>query len=74
MSRLLVGIETGGTKIVCAAAPEGDPRRILTRTSVATGEPDTTLAAVGDFIRSLDDEIAGVGIAAFGPRCSRRSR
>ncbi|UIN30528.1 ROK family protein [Microbacterium binotii] len=67
MSRLLVGIETGGTKIVCAAAPEGDPRRILSRSSVATGEPDTTLAAVGDFIRTLDGEIAGVGIAAFGP-------
>ncbi|WP_272949048.1 hypothetical protein [Microbacterium sp. RG1] len=38
---------------------------------MATGETDTTLAAVGDVIRSFDDEIAGVAIAACAAACSR---
>lgn len=67
MTTLIAGIETGGTKVVCALAPLADPRRILTRTTLPTRGPIETLADVAGFLGSATGEIAGIGIASFGP-------
>jgi fructokinase len=63
-------IEAGGTKIVCAAGygPAGiadDCRAVI-----ATAAPGPTLAAVVGFFERVTrehGELAGIGIAAFGP-------
>jgi fructokinase len=65
--RLLVGIETGGTKIHCASATVEDPKRILTRISIPTRGPDETLAAVARFVEGIGDDVAAIGVASFGP-------
>lgn len=70
MKPLYGAIEAGGTKVVCAAgyAPEdipGDRRAVIPTTA-----PGPTLAAVAEFfeqIRRKHGELAGIGIAAFGP-------
>ncbi|NQX25960.1 ROK family protein [Microbacteriaceae bacterium VKM Ac-2854] len=64
MSTLIAGIETGGTKVVCALAPLEEPRRILRRISLPTRGPVETLADIAAF---LTGDIAGVGVASFGP-------
>ena len=66
---LLAGIESGGTKTVCAVAT--DPSTIMARVRVPTSaDPRETLAAVADFIATQSAErgpLAAVGIGSFGP-------
>ena len=62
---LLAGIEAGGTKIVCAVG--SSPRTILRSTSIRTGPPEPTLAAILAFLRKGGEPIAAVGIGSFGP-------
>lgn len=64
---MYIGIETGGTKVVCAAAPSPDD--IVLERTVATTTPSQTLAHVVGFIAEVRrrSPLAGVGIAAFGP-------
>jgi len=70
MKPLYGAIEAGGTKVVCAAgyAPEQIPDDC--RAVIPTTAPGPTLAAVVEFferIRRKHGELAGIGIAAFGP-------
>lgn len=68
MSALLGGIETGGTKTVCAAARTGN--EIIAETRIATSTPDATLGAARRFFESVivqHGDLAAIGIASFGP-------
>ena len=70
MKPLYGAIEAGGTKIVCAAG--FGPREIPDdcRAVIPTTASDITLAAVVEFfegVRARHGELAGIGIAAFGP-------
>ncbi|MCB2223091.1 MAG: ROK family protein [Actinobacteria bacterium] len=74
-----VGIETGGTKVVAAVAAFEDGRPVLAapETVVPTGhDPHRTWDAVRDAVGEAagGDEIAGVGIASFGPVNLRAGR
>jgi fructokinase len=57
-------IEAGGTKWRVAVGRSPD---LVAETTVPTTNPDTTIPACVDFIRSSGYAIAGVGIASFGP-------
>jgi len=59
------GIEAGGTKFVCAVAAEDG--HILDRTQFPTEAPAPTVAKAVDFFRSASRDLAGIGIASFGP-------
>ncbi|MEO8025705.1 MAG: ROK family protein [Bryobacteraceae bacterium] len=60
----LGGIETGGTKFVCAVGTEAG--EIVARKSIPTESPAKTIAAVAEFFREHPD-VGAIGIAAFGP-------
>ncbi|PPG59634.1 fructokinase [Rathayibacter sp. AY1D2] len=66
---LLVGIETGGTKVVAAVADAADPERILATTILPTRGPAETLADLAGFVsgHGVDGTVAAVGVASFGP-------
>ena len=67
ISRLLGGVEAGGTKFVCAVGTGPDDLRAEGRFPTTT--PDETIARTIDFFRRAagDDSLAAVGIASFGP-------
>ncbi len=64
---MIVGIETGGTKVVCAAGTS--PTEVLEVVTLPTEDPGTTLAAVVGFVtrRRRSGGLEGVGIGSFGP-------
>lgn len=64
---MIIGIETGGTKIVCARAE--DPREPLEVTTIPTRTPEQTLPAVTDVLRGFlaQGVVDAVGVGAFGP-------
>ncbi|AND17691.1 ROK family protein [Rathayibacter tritici] len=66
---LLVGIETGGTKVVAAVATAADPERILATTTLPTRGPDETLADLAGFVggHAVPGTVAAIGVASFGP-------
>lgn len=68
---LVVGIETGGTKIACAAGT--GPEDLTDRTTFATTDPDATLARIGDYIAAHREGLTAIGVASFGPVDLRRS-
>ena len=61
------GIEAGGSKFVCAIG--GSDGRILIRSTIPTTTPEETIAEVAGFFRasSVNEPLAAVGVAAFGP-------
>lgn len=65
---ILAGVELGGTKCVCVlATPTGD---ILAQERVDTLSPDETLPKIKAVLRqwfAARSDIAGLGIASFGP-------
>lgn len=65
--RLLAAIEAGGTKILCAL--RDGQGRIGPSVRIATTTPDATFAAIEQFFRehAAAGQIAGCGIASFGP-------
>lgn len=68
---MIVGIETGGTKVVCAAArPDAPDEPLLTR-RFPTTDPDETIGRIADFIdeaeAGADEPAQAVGVASFGP-------
>ena len=68
MSTLLGGVEAGGTKLVCAAALEGN--EIVAETRIATTTPAATLDAAQQFFESVTAKLGAfraIGIATFGP-------
>lgn len=67
-SSVLVGIETGGTKIVCRVVD--DAGRILTETRFPTVTPERVVKTLVGTIEAAVPRgaaIGGVGIASFGP-------
>ncbi|THJ68560.1 ROK family protein [Arthrobacter echini] len=66
---MIAGIETGGTKVICAVADRQDPGTILADTRIETTSPEETLAAIRDFLADHADDgrFDAVGIASFGP-------
>ncbi len=60
---MLGGVEGGGTKFLCIAGT--GPDDIAAEATIPTTTPEETLAAVIAFFRDL--EIAGLGVATFGP-------
>ncbi|PPI42546.1 ROK family protein, partial [Rathayibacter iranicus] len=69
VTTLLIGIETGGTKVVAAVAARDDPERILATTTLPTRGPAETLADLAAFVNGhgVEGSVAAVGVASFGP-------
>ena len=63
---LLGGIEAGGTKFVVAVADVENPNEVVARASFPTLDGAKTLEKVIAFFDQYDD-IASIGISAFGP-------
>ena len=61
---LLAGIESGGTKFVLAVANEADA--IVARQTIATRDPETTLAEAAAWFAARG-RLRALGIASFGP-------
>lgn len=68
--RLIVGVETGGTTTVCAAAgvpfdaSDIEPASMAT---IPTTSPTRTLQQVAAFLDDLNGPVAAIGIGTFGP-------
>lgn len=64
---MIAGIETGGTKVVCAVAEH--PGAILRQATIPTCDPETTLDQIGAFLEdAIDgDELEAIGLGTFGP-------
>ncbi|WP_370398644.1 ROK family protein [Weissella sagaensis] len=63
---LLGAIEAGGTKFVVAVADVSDPDTVIARESFPTLDGSATIKQVTTFFDQFDD-IAAIGVAAFGP-------
>ena len=59
------GIETGGTKTVCAVG--SGPNDIREEARFQTDDPDATISGCIDLFKRWQPELAAVGIASFGP-------
>lgn len=66
---MIAGVETGGTKVLCAIAHAERPEEIVRRRLLPTTDPVQTLAAITAFLEEAigDEPLEGLGIAAFGP-------
>jgi fructokinase len=66
---VIVGIETGGTKVVCGAASESRPQQVVRDVRIPTTTPDETTAAINAFLDEVGaiEPIAALGVASFGP-------
>lgn len=60
---LLGGLESGGTKMVCAIGDENG--RIVEKQTFATRSPEATMPQIIDFFKS--NNIIALGVASFGP-------
>jgi fructokinase len=72
-SKLLAGVELGGTKCICILGC--GPHEVRAQVQVPTGEPSQTLGQVGavlDDWRTRHGPVAALGIASFGPLDVRR--
>lgn len=65
--KLFGGIEAGGTKFVCMLG--SDPENLLAEKRFATTSPDETICTAIEFFApyARSGELAGIGIASFGP-------
>ena len=59
------GVETGGSKVVCAIGT--GPPDIRARIRIPSGEPGRTLGEAVAFFRAHATPVAAIGIASFGP-------
>jgi len=67
MRELFGGIETGGTKFICAV---GDATgKIGQKTAIPTKAPDQTMPQVIEFFQSIHraTPLSAIGLASFGP-------
>jgi fructokinase len=66
INKVYGGIETGGTKFVCAIGTAPDN---LIKTQFATTSPDETIGKVIDFFKNNTHlkQLTAIGIASFGP-------
>lgn len=66
MTRLVGGIEAGGTKFVCAVGT--GPGDIRAETRFSTTTPEETISRAIDFFREQNEgSLQALGIASFGP-------
>lgn len=67
VSRVLIGVELGGTKMIVAASVDG--LLLDAREQLPTGDPDSTFDAIRETITSVADDrtISAIGLASFGP-------
>lgn len=63
---MIAGVETGGTKIVCAAAEPSSPNAAMLLRRFSTTTPEETLGRIADFLAEVG-EVEAVGVASFGP-------
>lgn len=63
MDPIYGGIESGGTKFVCAVGRRSG--EIITQTEIPTTNPDETIGKVIDFFKK--NPVVAVGVGAFGP-------
>ena len=67
--RIYGGIESGGTKFVCAVATS--PQDVRAEIRIPTTDPEETLkktiAFFQDYEQSSGEQLAGIGISSFGP-------
>ncbi|MET4059260.1 fructokinase [Arthrobacter sp. UYP6] len=66
---MIAGIETGGTKVICAVAETAAPGSIIEQIRIPTTSPAETLGAVRSFLNrhASSGALDAVGLAAFGP-------
>ena len=66
---MIAGVETGGTKIICAVADPAVPGTLVDQVRIDTTSPDESLSAVRDFLSShaVEGRYEAVGVASFGP-------
>ena len=66
---MIAGIETGGTKVLCAVAHPLQPGTLVDQARIDTTTPERTLGAIRDFLapHALGGRFDAVGIASFGP-------
>jgi fructokinase len=66
---MIAGIETGGTKVVCAAARASAPDEPLLTKRFPTTAPDETIARILEFLdeAAADEPLEAIGVASFGP-------
>jgi fructokinase len=64
---VIVGIETGGTKVVCAAGT--GPTELRLMETFPTKEPEVTLGEIAAFLHRVREAeyIEAVGVGSFGP-------
>src|SRR5262245_56134337 len=64
---LVGGVETGGTKVVCAIG--SSPADVRATVEFPTADPEATLRRAIDFFlaHAAGRALAAIGIAAFGP-------
>jgi fructokinase len=73
-SKLLAGVELGGTKCVCILGTS--PKDVMARVRVSTGDPHTTLNEIDAVLerwRVEYGQLSAIGLASFGPICLDRS-
>jgi fructokinase len=66
---MIVGIETGGTKVVCAAATATAPDQPLLTRRFPTTDPEETIGRIRAFVAEVgsDGPVEAIGVASFGP-------
>lgn len=66
---MIVGVETGGTKVVCAAAHEDDPGRPVHTATFPTTDPAATIQRIRGYLRETGERgsVSAIGVASFGP-------
>lgn len=66
---MIAGIETGGTKIVCAVSRTNAPQEIVATRRFPTLSPTETIRSINDFLTEMDElePLEALGIASFGP-------
>lgn len=66
---VIVGIETGGTKVLCAISDPADAQNPIRVERFPTGTPAETFARINTLLHETvsDSSISALGIASFGP-------
>lgn len=66
---MIVGIETGGTKVICAAATAAEPAEPVLTRRFPTGSPGETIDRIREFLDEVaaNEAIEAIGVASFGP-------
>ncbi|MEO6881424.1 MAG: ROK family protein [Mycobacteriaceae bacterium] len=67
--RVIAGIETGGTKVVCGVAKRSAPHEIVSSRRFPTSTPEVTIAEINAFLSeaALGEPVDALGIGTFGP-------